>query len=201
MNYKEIEKALRPLAKYEQQQEREAFFDGDPASNDREGLMQQVEVAEFLSVSARTLQRMAARGNLTPVYVRGCRAVFYRRREVEGVIIEGPRRSRKFGPAPRVQPSALSEPARAGDGNEPKPPRHESQQAERELRIQREENKRRAEEEMRRYKQQLEMQRRDQERQQQELWEQEQRQRRKHDPESDWHGEDDAECNWNDEER
>ena len=74
MNYKEIEKALRPLDRLRRQQERaearRACTDGDPAWHDPGGLMQRSEVAEFLSVSVRTVQRMQARGTLTRIRVR-----------------------------------------------------------------------------------------------------------------------------------
>ncbi len=59
-----------------------------------EGLMTRREVAEFLAVSVRTVQRIEVRGDLPRVTVRGLRLAFYRRRDV-GQLLE-PQKPAKF---------------------------------------------------------------------------------------------------------
>ncbi len=61
----------------------------DWQDSERGGLMQRREVAEFLSVSVRTVQRMEARGTLTRVTVRGIKLAFYRASEVKALISDG----------------------------------------------------------------------------------------------------------------
>ncbi len=54
-----------------------------------EGLMTRREVADYLSVSTRTIQRMDARGTLTRITVRGLKLAFYRASEVKALISDG----------------------------------------------------------------------------------------------------------------
>jgi hypothetical protein len=56
---------------------------------DWEGLMTRREVADFLAVSIRTVQRLEARETLTRVTVRGLKLAFYRASEVKALISDG----------------------------------------------------------------------------------------------------------------
>ncbi len=60
------------------------------------GLMTRREVAEFLAVSVRTVQRMEAHETLIRVDVPGVRGARYRRREVEA-LISGDRTGKTWG--------------------------------------------------------------------------------------------------------
>ncbi len=61
-----------------------------------EGLMTRREVADYLCLSTRTIQRMDARGTLTRVTVRGLKLAFYRASEVKALISDGKPRQFKL---------------------------------------------------------------------------------------------------------
>ncbi len=90
-------RALRESAKFAENipsymSDREATEETDSW----EGLWQRREVAEFLGVCVRTVQRLEQRGVLTRVTVRGLKLAFYRASEVKSVISDGKPRQFKL---------------------------------------------------------------------------------------------------------